>query len=190
MKFTAALLALFSTALAPFQANAQLSLTGVVRSQHGGWAVVCDTPAGAPGEQCILRQSFLAADRPEMGLTIVAIKTTDGKAKLLRVIAPLGVLLYVPLDGGKNWLGGLSLTIDGNNLGKVPFVRCFNDGCYAEVPLDSTVRIAGKDVMLEDALSNGKRAIFAVFDTVDAEKAGVGFDVDLTGFGEGFKALQ
>jgi invasion protein IalB len=73
------------------QADAQQA--GKVKSSHGAWSVVCDTPAGAPGEQCALMQNVIADDRPEVGLSVVVLKTADQQARILRVLAPLGVLL-------------------------------------------------------------------------------------------------
>ena len=66
---------------------------GTVKTNHGAWSIVCDQPAGATGEQCALMQNVLAEDRPELGLSVVVLKTADRKAKILRVLAPLGVLL-------------------------------------------------------------------------------------------------
>lgn len=60
---------------------------GKVQSTHGAWSIVCDTPAGAPGEQCALMQNVVADDRPEVGLSVVVIKTADQKARILRVLA-------------------------------------------------------------------------------------------------------
>ena len=70
-------------------ANAQ----GAVRSVHGDWQIRCDTPPGAQGEQCALIQSVVAEDRSNAGLTVIVLKTADQKSKLMRVVAPLGVLL-------------------------------------------------------------------------------------------------
>ena len=69
-------------------ANAQ----GAVRSVHGDWQIRCDTPPGAQAEQCALIQSVVAEDRSNAGLTVIVLKTADGKSKLMRVVAPLGVL--------------------------------------------------------------------------------------------------
>src|SRR5882757_6229992 len=66
---------------------------GTVKSVHGDWQVRCDTPPGAQGEQCALIQSVTAEDRPNVGLTVIVLKTADQKSKLMRVLAPLGVLL-------------------------------------------------------------------------------------------------
>ncbi len=96
-----------------------------MRSTHGAWSVICDTPAGASEEQCALMQNVIADDRPEVGLSVVVLKTADRKSRILRVLAPLGVLLP----------NGLGLNVDGKDIGRAYFVRCFSDGCYAEVVL-------------------------------------------------------
>ncbi|EEY07813.1 LOW QUALITY PROTEIN: invasion associated locus B family protein, partial [Brucella pinnipedialis M163/99/10] len=137
------------------------------QSQHGAWSILCDTPAGAKTEQCALIQNVVAAKRPELGLSVVVLKTADNKARILRVLAPLGVLLP----------NGLGLNVDGKDIGRAYFVRCFEDGCYAEVILE--------DDLLK-TLRNGKAATFIVFQTPEE---GVGIPVDLKGFGEGFDAL-
>jgi invasion protein IalB len=148
-------------------AAAQSGATGTVKSQHGSWAVVCDEPAGATGEQCALLQNVVAEDRPEVGLSIVALKTADQQARILRVLAPLGILLP----------NGLGLYVDGQDIGRAQFVRCFQDGCYAEVIL--------ADELLS-TLAGGTTATFIVFQTPEQ---GIGIPVDLQGFKEGFDAL-
>ncbi len=141
--------------------------SGKLKSQHGAWSILCDTPAGAKTEQCALIQNVVAAKRPELGLSVVVLKTADNKARILRVLAPLGVLLP----------NGLGLNVDGKDIGRAYFVRCFEDGCYAEVILE--------DDLLK-TLRSGKAATFIVFQTPEE---GVGIPVDLKGFGEGFDAL-
>lgn len=146
-----------------FEANAQ----GVVKSTHGEWSLVCDTPPGASSEQCALMQNVVAADREEMGLSVVVLRTADRKSELLRVLAPLGVLLP----------NGLGLYIDDKDIGNAFFTRCFNDGCYAEVVL--------KEELLA-AFKAGKSATFIVFQTPEE---GIGIPIDLTGFTEGFAKI-
>ena len=146
---------------------AQGQQTGAVKSTHGAWNILCDTPAGAKTEQCALVQNVVAEDRPEVGLSVVVLKTADNKAKILRVLAPLGVLLP----------NGLGLNVDGKDIGRAYFVRCFQDGCYAEVILE--------DALIK-SLETGASATFIVFQTPEE---GIGIPVDLKGFGEGFKAL-
>lgn len=147
---------------------------GSVKSMHGAWSVVCDKPAGAATNQCALMQNVIAEDRPEVGLSVVVLKTADRKAKILRVLAPLGVLLnpFQPTDGG------LGLIVDGKDLGKTQFVRCFADGCYAEVALDDN---------LLKMLRAGTTAVFSVREAADKDK--IGIPVDLKGFGDGYDAL-
>ena len=53
----------------------------------------CETPPGAARDQCALMQSVAAEDKPNVNLVVIVLKTADGKSRLLRVIAPLGVLL-------------------------------------------------------------------------------------------------
>ncbi|WP_160005055.1 invasion associated locus B family protein [Rhizobium sp. 18055] len=140
---------------------------GTVRSNHGAWSVVCDKPAGAAAEQCALMQNVIAEDRPEVGLSVVVLKTADRKSKILRVLAPLGVLLP----------NGLGLNVDGKDIGRAYFVRCFADGCYAEVVLE--------DELLK-TFRSGASATFIVFQTPEE---GIGIPVDLKGFAEGYDAL-
>lgn len=140
---------------------------GGVRSTHGGWSIICDTPPGASSEQCVMMQNVVADDRPEIGLSVVVLKTADRSAEILRVLAPLGVLLP----------NGLGLNIDGQDIGRAYFVRCFDDGCYAEVILEEP---------LLTTLREGDLATFIVFQTPEE---GIGIPVELEGFGEGYTAL-
>src|SRR3989337_2155855 len=73
--------------------SAPASAQGAVRSVHQDWQIRCDTPPGAKSEQCALMQSVVAADRANVGLTVIVLKTAANKSRVLRVIAPLGVLL-------------------------------------------------------------------------------------------------
>ncbi len=152
---------------AAYASVASAQTNGTVRSKHGEWAIICDTPAGTTVEQCALMQNVVAEDRPEVGLSVVVLRTADNKAEILRVLAPLGVLLP----------NGLGLNVDGKDIGRAYFVRCFQDGCYAEVILEK---------QLLDTFKAGQSATFIVFQTPEE---GIGIPVDLTGFSEGFAAL-
>lgn len=140
---------------------------GVVRAEYGDWQMSCDTPPGASFEQCAIIQNVTAENQPNVGLSVIVLKTADGQARLLRVLAPLGVLLP----------NGLGLNVDGEDMGRVAFVRCLPNGCIAEVLLDDD---------LIETLSNGTSAIFVVFKTPEE---GIGIPVSLNGFKEGFEAL-
>jgi invasion protein IalB len=140
---------------------------GAVRSVHGDWQIRCDTPPGAQAEQCALIQSVTADDRPNIGLTVIVLKTADNKSRLMRVIAPLGVLLP----------SGLGLKIDTTDIGRAGFVRCLPNGCVAEVVMDDN---------LMKQLREGQTATFIIFQTPEE---GIGFPMALKGFGEGFDKL-
>jgi invasion protein IalB len=140
---------------------------GVVKAQYGDWQMSCDTPPGASFEQCAIIQNVTAEDQPNVGLSVIVLKTADQQARLLRVLAPLGVLLP----------NGLGLNVDGVDMGRVAFVRCLPNGCVAEVVMDDS---------LLKTLSEGTTAIFVVFKTPEE---GIGIPVSLKGFADGFKQL-
>ena len=147
----------------PQEAAAQ----GAVRSVHNDWQIRCDTPPGAQAEQCSLIQSVTAEDRPNIGLTVIVLKTADRKTRLMRVIAPPGVLLP----------SGLGLKIDNTEVGRAGFVRCVPNGCVAEVIMDDA---------LVAKLRTGQTATYIIFQTPEE---GIGFPMSLKGFGEGFDKL-
>jgi invasion protein IalB len=140
---------------------------GVVRAKYNDWTLRCETPPGAAHEQCAVVQSVAAEDKPSINLVVVVLKTADGKNRLLRVIAPLGVLLP----------SGLGLKVDETDVGRAGFVRCLPSGCVAEVVMDDK---------LINLLKNGQSATFIIYQTPEE---GVGIPLALAGFKEGFEAL-
>jgi invasion protein IalB len=160
-----ALLALV-VVLAGFPAE-RATAQGAVKSVYRDWQIRCDTPPGAKSEQCALIQSVTAEDRANVGLTVIVLKTADAKSRLMRVVAPLGVLLP----------SGLGLKIDNADIGRAGFVRCLPNGCIAEVVMD--------DALLQK-LRTGKTATFIIFQTPEE---GIGFPMSLAGFGEGYNQL-
>ena len=154
-------LVFFALSLVPAAAQ------GMVRSKHGDWELRCETPPGAQKEQCALLQSVAAEDRPNVNLVVIVLKTADGKSRLLRVIAPLGVLLP----------NGLGLKIDNTDIGRAGFVRCLPTGCVAEVIMDDK---------LIDGLRTGQSATFIIYQTPEE---GIGIPLTLAGFKDGFDKL-
>jgi invasion protein IalB len=112
-------------------------------------------------------QFVTAEDRDNVGLTVIVLKTADKKARIMRVLAPLGVLLP----------SGLGLKIDNADMGRAGFVRCLPNGCVAEVILEDK---------LLNQLQTGKQATFIIFQTPEE---GIGIPISLNGFGEGYNAL-
>ena len=157
-------LILFSLLLvAPTAALAQ----GQVKSKHGDWDLRCDTPPGAQSQQCVIMQFVTAQDRENVGLSVVVMKTADKQARILRVLAPLGVLLP----------RGLGLRIDNTDMGTTGFIRCLPNGCVSEVLMDDS---------LIQQLRSGTQAMFVIFQTPEE---GIGVPISLAGFSEGFDAL-
>lgn len=144
------------------------SVDGTVKAQHGDWQVVCKPPPpGSKNEVCALVQSVTAEDRNNVGLTVYFQKFSNG-TRVLRVFAPLGVLLPP----------GLGLKIDGKDIGHAPFLRCHSFACYAQVVVE-------KDLL--DKLQNGSSAIFIIF---KSEEAGIGIPISLAGFKKALADLK
>jgi invasion protein IalB len=140
---------------------------GTVKAQHGDWQVVCKPPPpGSKNEACAIVQSVTAEDRNNVGLTVYFQKFSNG-TRVLRVFAPLGILLPP----------GLGLKIDDRDVGHAPFLRCHNFACYAQVVVED---------QLVEKLKTGKTAIFIIFQT---EEAGIGIPISLAGFDKALAAL-
>jgi invasion protein IalB len=141
---------------------------GAVKATHGAWQLNCGKPPGKKEEKCALVQSVTAEDRPNVGLTVMFLKTVNGDKQLLRIVAPLGVLLPA----------GLGLKIDGKDIGQAPFIKCGKIGCISEVVV--------KDDLMSKMIA-GKTAIFIIFQTPEA---GIGIPISLTGFKAGLASVK
>jgi invasion protein IalB len=140
---------------------------GVVRGKHGDWTTRCETPPGAAHEQCAIVLSVVDQERPNLVLVVIVLNTADRKARLMRVIAPLGVLLPP----------GISLRIDNVDAGRLSFLQCVPNGCIAQLAMDES---------LLDKLKAGKTATLGVFQTPEQ---GVGVQAPLAGFKEAYEQL-
>ena len=158
---------LLFVALMAGMAGGEVRAQGKVRGVYDNWEVRCDTPPGAKSEQCVLIQNVTAEDRENVGLSVIVLKTADRKTRILRVLAPLGVLLPT----------GLGLKIDQVDVGRAGFVRCLRNGCIAEVIMDD--KLIGQ-------LRKGQLATFIIFQTPEE---GIGIPITLEGFAKGYDAL-
>jgi invasion protein IalB len=140
---------------------------GAIKDKHGAWETRCESPPGATSEQCAIVQSVVDEERPNITLVVIALKTADRKSRLLRVIAPLKVLLPT----------GMGLHIDKDDMGRMNYVRCLPNGCVAEVFLD--------DKLLA-RMESGQTVTFIIFETPEE---GIGVPAPLAGFKESFEAL-
>jgi invasion protein IalB len=157
-------LALFAGARA---LAAEPDAQGTIRDKHGDWVTRCETPPGAAHEQCAIVLSVVDQERPNLVLAVVVLNTADRKARLIRVIAPLGVLLPP----------GVGLRIDDADVGRLSFLQCLPNGCVAQLAMDEG---------LIDKLKNGKTATLGIFQTPEQ---GVGVQAPLAGFKEAYEQL-
>jgi invasion protein IalB len=109
-----------------------------------------------------------AEDRPNVSLTVIFLRSFDGKTRILRVVAPLGVLLPT----------GLGLKIDDADVGHASFLKCGPVGCVAEV-------IVNDDLIKK--LQTGSSAVFIIFQTPEF---GIGVPISLAGFSDGLTKLN
>ena len=150
-----------------FCASGAAHAQGSVRARHGDWETRCETPPGAAYEQCAVVLSVVDQERPNLTLVVIVLNTADRKARLMRVIAPLGVLLPA----------GVSLRIDDQDAGRLNFLQCLANGCIAQLALDDA--LIGK-------LKAGKTATLGIFQTPEQ---GVGVPAPLAGFKEAYEQL-
>src|SRR5262245_41997157 len=139
-----------------------------VKATHGAWQLRCGQPPGAKTEKCALVQSVKAEDRPNVSLTVIFLRSYDGKTRILRVVVPLGVLLPT----------GLGLKIDNVDVGHAPFLKCGPVGCLAEV-------VANDDLI--GKMKTGSSAVFIIFQTPEF---GIGVPISLAGFSDGLTQLN
>lgn len=141
---------------------------GEIRATYGAWNLKCGRAPGSKLEKCALVQSVTAEDRPNVGLTVIFLRSVDGNRKMLRIIAPLGVLLPP----------GLGLKIDNNDMGHTKFLKCGKIGCIAEAVVE--------DDFLKK-FQSGSTAVFIIFQTPEA---GIGIPIQLKGFEKGLASLK
>ena len=140
---------------------------GGIRAKHGDWETRCETPPGASYEQCAAVLSVVDQERPNLTMVVIVLNTADRKARLMRVVAPLGILLPA----------GVSLRIDGQDAGRLNFLQCLANGCIAQLALDDK---------LIDKLKSGKTATLGIFQTPEQ---GVGVQAPLVGFKDAYEQL-
>ncbi len=158
-----AIVTVFAFAFALPAAQAQ----SATQKTFGAWEMRCEQPSGARNTECALVNSVTSSDDNGVALTVLALKTADNKVHLLRVLAPLGVLLPP----------GLGLKIDDTDVGSAEFAKCLPNGCLAEVILSET-QIA--------RFKTGKSALFIIF---KSPNEGIGIPIDLNGFAQGLEEL-
>ena len=152
------------------KAGAQLASPrpgSVVKAQFGDWKHECSKPPGARSELCAITQDVTDESNTDIGVSVHVQKLPGGET-ILRVIAPLGVLLT----------HNLAVKIDGDYLGEAPFSRCYVLGCQAQIDVDDKLR---------PRLIAGKTMLLVVHRT---QEQGIGIPISLAGFGEALASLK
>ncbi len=138
-----------------------------VKAQYSDWKHECSKPPGAKAELCAITQDVSDESNSEIGVSVHVQKMAGGES-ILRVVAPLGVLLTQ----------NLAVKIDGDYLGEAPFLRCYVLGCQAQIEMDNTLRTR---------MLSGKTMLLVVHRTTEQ---GVGIPISLSGFAQAFAALK
>lgn len=138
-----------------------------VKAQFGDWKHECSKPPGSKNELCAITQDVSDENNSDIGVSVHVQKLAGGES-ILRVIAPLGVLLT----------HNLAVKVDGDYLGEAPFLRCYVLGCQAQIEIDEKLR--GK-------LTSGKTLLLVIHRTTEQ---GVGIPISLAGFQQAFAALK
>jgi invasion protein IalB len=168
-------------------ACAPASAQGIVRGNFSDWELRCEQQQGKD-EQCILYQNV--ADEKDAAINVVVVvlriaETPAGGTEIvrrpvLRVIAPLGVLL--PRGLGLRIESATEKDKDGKpvvkDIGSTGFVKCVPSGCVAEVEIDDK---------LHTELKNGQTATFIIF---DKPNEGRGLPLALVGYEKGIESLK
>lgn len=148
---------------------ATVSSNAAISGTYGDWQMRCETAPTAASDQCLLVQSVMAKDRPNVGLMVIAGRFGDQKIEILRVVTPLGVLLPM----------GLGIRIDDQVIGAMEYVRCTPEACIAEARLNNNDLLA--------KLKTAKAANFIIFLTPED---GIGIPVSFNGFAQGYEKLK
>ena len=156
--------------VAGMAAAGPVSAQGAVKNTFGDWKVRCDEPSGALAEQCRAEQYVVDDAHPNITLVIMFFTTADRKNRLMRVIAPLGVMLPKQL----------ALSLDGKHIGYMTFARCNVVGCTADLVDSDKDNVIGQ-------LKNGKELKVTIWP--DNEE-GIAIPISLNGFAQAVESLH
>jgi invasion protein IalB len=128
-----------------------------VKATHGDWQIQCPPNVSETNPCAMVQELVTEQDRRVLSAIII---NPPGGEPFLRIIVPLGILLP----------GGMTLTIDGTEVGTVGFINCLPDGCMTQVAL--------KPEVLEQ-FKAGNQAVVRIYE--QTEQA-VDLPVSLNGF--------
>ena len=123
LRFTTAAAVLAAGLLQAAAGAAQQNVETVVTATNGDWEVRCVEGT----QQCGMRQTVNNPEggQPLLEVEVVPIDGNDNAEAVMRVFAPLGVLLT----------RGLAMRVDGGEPIQTPFLVCAQNGCVANIGL-------------------------------------------------------
>jgi invasion protein IalB len=153
-------------------------------AENGNWKVQCETrPAGKDENgkdvpelrACAMVQVSRDEARPQVALSLIMRyqKQGDKSATMMQIMAPIGVFLPT----------GVALEIDGQAVGRVPFVRCLPQ-TRVSPPL-CTATAEAQAATLEK-MKKGSEANFIIY---EAPGKSIKLPISLNGFTASYKAL-
>ena len=128
-----------------------------VKATHGDWQVQCPANVSEANPCAMVQELVTEQDRRVLSAVIVR---PAGSEPFLRIIVPLGVLLP----------GGMTLSVDGVDLGTVGFINCLPDGCMTQVGMTADV---------VENLKQGNQAVVTIYEQTEQP---IQLGLSLTGF--------
>jgi invasion protein IalB len=153
-------------------------------AENGKWKVQCETrPAGKDAQgrdvpamkACAMVQVSRDEKRPQVALSLIMRHQKQGnkQATMMQIMAPIGVFLPT----------GIALEIDGQAVGRVPFVRCLPQ-TRVSPPLCTATAEAQAATL--DKMRKGAQANFIIY---EAPGKAIKLPISLNGFTASYKAL-
>ena len=141
-----------------------------MREEIGDWTVRCIRAEIGQADRCQIYQLLKDdQDQPLAGVTVVPVSGSGEFSAKMTFNGPVGVLLPA----------GVQVSIDGQDMGRVPFLVCTQGNCVAEIPLQNI------DL---DAFKAGNAADFTVIPAAQ-QNSRVTLTASLAGFTAGFGGL-
>ena len=153
-------------------------------AENGKWKVQCESrPAGKDAEgndvpamkACAMVQVSRDEARPQVALSLIMrVQKQGGKTgTMMQIMAPIGVFLPT----------GIALEIDGQAVGRVPFVRCLPQ-TRVSPPLCTATAEAQTETL--EKMRKGATANFIIY---EAPGKAIKLPISLEGFTASYKAL-
>lgn len=123
------LLPLVAAAAASTAQAQQQGASNAETQRFQDWEVSCSAEGGQQQGGCIMRQMINNPDSNDPLMSAVVAYSPQAQASVLAFMLPLGV----------NLAPGMQLQVDGNEPVGFPYQFCMEQGCRADLPLESSL---------------------------------------------------